>query len=389
MKVAMVSEFAYPITGGVSEHVHFLSRELVALGHDVTVITTLLPGRRREMRALDREAQARDGYRTVRMGHSIPLVANKSVGRFSIGVRIKPQMEYALRDADVVHAQGLAAPILPLWALRTSQAPVTVGTYHTYFTREGALAYRVFYLYVQNALRRLDRTIAVSQPCVDSIAPLFPGRFEVIPNGVDTDLFRPLRPGESRPAGPPRILFCGRLEPRNALGTLLDATARLAATGRSFVLDVVGDGPLRPHYQRTAERLGVEGRVLWHGMLREARARLYREAAIFAAPCTLASFGVVLLEAMASGTPVVCADNVGFREVIGDGAPGRFTRPDDPADLAVGLAEVLDDAALRVGWGERGRRVAVERYAWPTIARRVVAVYEEVLAEKRAAGGTP
>jgi phosphatidyl-myo-inositol alpha-mannosyltransferase len=367
----MVSEFAYPITGGVSEHVHFLSRELVALGHEVTVVTTGLPGRRRETRALDREALARDGYRTVRVGHSLPVVANKSVGRFSIGVRVKPLVEYALRDADVVHAQGLAAPMLPLWALRTSRAPVTVGTYHTYFTRDGALAYRVFYLYVQNALRRLDRTIAVSEPCVESIAPLFPGVFEVIPNGVDTELFRPLRTDEPRPAGPPRILFCGRLEPRNALGTLLDAAARLATGGRDFVLDVVGDGPHR---------------VVWHGTLREARARLYREAAIFAAPCTLASFGVILLEAMASGTPVVCAENVGFREVLRDGAPGRFTRPDDPADLATGLAEVLDDTALRAEWGERGRRVAVERYAWPIIARRVQAVYEEVLAAKRAAG---
>jgi len=382
----MVSEFAYPITGGVSEHVHFLSRELVALGHEVSVVTARLPGRRRETRAVDREALARDGYRTVRVGHSLPVVANKSVGRFSIGVRVKPLVDYALRDADVVHAQGLAAPMLPLWALRTSRAPVTVGTYHTYFTGDGALAYRVFYLYVQNALRRLDRTIAVSEPCVESIAPLFPGVFEVIPNGVDTDLFRPLREDEPRPAGPPRILFCGRLEPRNALGTLLDAGARLAAGGRDFVLDVVGDGPLRLHYQRSAERLGVADRVVWHGTLREARARLYREAAIFAAPCTLASFGVILLEAMASGTPVVCADNVGFREVLRDGAPGRFTRPDDPADLASGLAEVLDDAALRAEWGERGRRVVVERYAWPIIARRVQAVYEEVLAEKRAAG---
>src|SRR5262249_56557680 len=127
-----------------------------------------------------------------------------------------------------------------------------------------AFAYRVFYLYVQNALRRLDRTIAVSEPCVESIAPLFPGRFEVIPNGVDTDLFRPLRPGERRPPGPPRILFCGRLEPRNALGTLLDAAARLAAQGRAFVLAAVGDAPLRPHYPRTAARPAAAARPLRH-----------------------------------------------------------------------------------------------------------------------------
>jgi glycosyltransferase involved in cell wall biosynthesis len=139
---------------------------------------------------------------------------------------------------------------------------------------------------------------------------------------------------------------------------------------------------MRPVYHRQARSLGVSDRVEWLGLLDRERPRLYREATVFAAPCVLASFGVVLLEAMASGTPIVCADNLGFRQVIRDGAPGRFVPPDDAEALAAGIAEQLDDADQRREWSERGRRVAVERYSWREVARRVEALYLDVLASK-------
>ena len=96
----------------------------------------------------------------------------------------------------------------------------------------------------------------------------------------------------------------------------------------------------------------------WLGLLNHERPALYRQATVHAAPCVLASFGVVLLEAFASGIPVVAADNVGFRQVIRDGAPGRFVECGSAADLARGLGEVLDDPALRIDWGRRGRAIA-------------------------------
>jgi len=150
--------------------------------------------------------------------------------------------------------------------------------------------------------------------------------------------------------------------------------------GRDFTVQVVGDGPMRPVYHRQARSLGVWDRIQWLGLLDKERPALYREATVFASPCVLASFGVVLLEAMASGTPVVCADNVGFRQVIRDGVPGRFVPPSDPVALAQGIGEVLDDAALRRDWAERGRRAVVERYSWPEVARQVEEVYADILA---------
>ena len=379
----MVTEYAYPVLGGVPEHVHNLSKEMAARGHDVTVLTSRAPiGMKGRARRIDAENWKAHGYRTVRIAVSMPIVSNRSIARVSVGPGQKARVARALRGMDVVHSQGLAVPTLTLWSLRVSEAPVNVGTFHTYF-EGGHWGYKYFFAYVRSTIARTDRLIAVSAPCVTAVRPYFPDAcFQVIPNGVDTDLYRPLRPGEERPPGPPRILFVGRFDPRNGLDALLEAAAILRDEGRDFVVQVVGDGPMRPVYHRQARSLGLWDRVEWLGLLDEERPRLYREATVFAAPCVLASFGVVLLEAMASGTPIVCADNVGFRQVIRDGAPGRFVPPGDAAALAAGIAEQLDDAGLRRDWGERGRAAAVERYSWPEVARRVEEVYLEILASK-------
>ncbi len=383
----MVTEYAYPVLGGVSEHTHNLSRELARRGHEVTVVTSLAPfGRKARARAVDAENLAEHGYRTVRMGLSMPVYGNGSIARLTVGPGLKAAVARTLRDMDVVHAQGLAHPTICLWALRASTAPVRVGTFHTYF-EGGHWGYRHLFAYVRSTMARTDRLIAVSDACVTALSPYFRGqRFDIIPNGVDTDLFRPLAGDEPRPPGPPRILFMGRLEPRNGLDTLLAAARILRDEGRDFVIQAAGDGPLRRRYHRLARSLGVWDRVQWLGSVDKERPRLYREADVFASPCTLASFGVVLLEAAASGTPVVCADNIGFRQVIRDGMPARWARPHDARDLAAGIAELLDDPARRAEWAERGRRLTVERYAWREVARRVEALYLEVLAAKGGLG---
>lgn len=381
----MVTEYAYPVLGGIPEHVHNLSRELAARGHEVTVLTSRAPlGMRGRARAIDGENRSAHGYRTVRVGLSMPVVSNGSVARVSVGAGVKRRVARALAGMDVVHAQGLASPMVTLWALRSSTAPVNVGTFHTYF-EGGHWAYRHFFAYVRSTMARTDRLIAVSDACVTALRPYFgDDHFDIIPNGVDTELYRPLAFGENRPAGPPRILFMGRFDPRNGLDTLLAATRILMDEGRDFRVQVVGDGPLRPKYHHQARSLGVWDRIEWLGLLDKERPRLYREASVFASPCVLASFGVVLLEAMASGTPVVCADNVGFRQVIRDGVPGRFVPPADPVELAAGIGELLDDAARRADWATRGREIVVNRYSWPQVARRVETVYEEILADKSA-----
>jgi glycosyltransferase involved in cell wall biosynthesis len=114
---------------------------------------------------------------------------------------------------------------------------------------------------VRNSLARLDRRIAVSEACITALAPYFPGEWDIVPNGIDCSLYRPLHADEERPPGPPRILFVGRFDPRNALGDLLEAAAILKGEGRDFTVQVIGDGPARPVYERKAKALGVWDRI--------------------------------------------------------------------------------------------------------------------------------
>ncbi len=378
----MVTEYAYPILGGISEHVHFLSRELVALGHQVTVVTGRT-GQAPRLAEVDLAAEREHGYRTVRIGRALPVPSNGSIARITIPPRQRALLRI-LDGHDVVHAQGLAGSMLPLRAIAFSTAPVNVGTFHTYTEGGRHWAYRVFHSHLTRWLGGLDRWIAVSQACVDGLTPAFPGAYDVVPNGVDCERFRPLGHDETGPGGPPRILFVGRLEPRNALADLIHAGAILRDRGYDFVIQVAGDGPTRGGNERLAERLGIADRIEWLGRIHDELPRRYREATVFAAPCTLASFGVILIEALASGTPVVCADNVGFRAVIRDGMPGRFVPMRDPHELARGLAEVLDDSALRAEWSTRGRALTAERYDWPGVALQVEALYREVLGDRAA-----
>ena len=381
LSIAMVTEYAYPVLGGVSEHVHFLSRELARRGHDVTVVTGNV-GDAGETAELDRQSHRDHGYRTTRIGRSVPVVANGSIARLTVALGIKNLISGAIRGMDVVHAQGLASPTLPMGVLRVSTAPCTVGTFHTYFD-EGHWLYDRIGTYVRNSLARLDRRIAVSEACIDALGHYFPGEWDVVPNGIDCSLYRPLAPGEQRPPGPPRILFVGRFDPRNALGDLLEAAAILKAEGREFTVQVIGDGPARPVYERKARSLDIWDRIEWLGLLNEERPRFYREADVMAAPCVLASFGVVLLEALASGTPVVAADNVGFRQVIRGDVPGRFVPPHDPAELARGLAEVLDDPSRAEEIGVQGRKAVEAVFDWPRVTDRIEEIYREVLEHKR------
>ncbi len=208
----------------------------------------------------------------------------------------------------------------------------------------------------------------------------FPGRYRIIPNGVDVTRFGPeVAPLPHLTDGKLNVLFLGRLERRKGLPYLLQAFALLKKEWPQLRLVIVGgDGGMLAPCQRFVERTGLED-VVFAGYVPDPQVpRFYRSAHIFWAPNTGAeSQGIVLLEAMASGLPVVASNIEGFAEVLEDGRQGLLVPPGDGYALAEALHRLLSDPARREAMGQEGLKTA-SRYAWHRIAQEVLAYYQGV-----------
>ena len=366
MRIALVAEDYYPQLGGVPEHVHNLALQLNRWGHTATVVTSHM-------------GDYPDADFVRRVGTSRVIYSNGGVSRLTTGWRLRRRLEDVFRAGrcDIVHVHGGLAPTFGLaapFAAWRLGIPV-VATFHSWFRRSAGC--RVFRRPLQKILDRHAATIAVSQPVVDAMSRYFELDWEIIPNGVDTSFFHPngRRPMDAL-TDHPRLLFLGRMEPRNGLGTLFAAMPRVLARYPRAVLTVAGEGPWRHYYERRARFLGASVRFV--GEVFADRPDYYGSADLYLCPTRIASFGVTLLEAMACGTPMVVADNVGFRSVVDRGAEAVILPKDDPAAWAETTIGLLADPERRRGMSEAGLAKAA-RFAWPRIARQELAVYERVL----------
>lgn len=362
LRVAQVTEYYYPHLGGICEHAHHLAAELRRRGLHVDIVTP-------------RIGDAPPPAGVIHVGRSVPLPYNGSHARLSVGRHLREELRAVLRAGayDVVHVHSPLTPSLPLLALERGDAAL-VGTWHTQFTR--SVPFRAFRRTLQRRIDTLDAAIAVSPTARDAIARYFDAPWEVIPNGVDTTSFRPGLPAPPEMSdGTPTVLFVGRFDPRNGLATLLGAWPAIRAA-RAARLVIVGDGPLRHHYAHLAAPMRD---VVFVGALGTERAAYYSNATLYACPTTRASFGITLLEAMASARPIVCSDIAGFRDVVADGRESLFVPPERPAALAARVIDLLDDPALQARLGAEGRARAA-RYDWVTVTDGIVAAYERALA---------
>jgi phosphatidylinositol alpha-mannosyltransferase len=302
------------------------------------------------------------------------LLSNGSFARVTAGFRLKEDIREILRREriDVVHLHGPLTPSLGLVAPDAAQElgiPV-VATFHSWFRR--SLAYSIFRAPLQKRLSRFAARIAVSVPAVEAHARYLRSMWEIIPNGVDVGFFHPngRRPPDAVKAAP-RLLFLGRLDPRNGLDQLLTAMPRILEAFPRAELLVAGDGPLRGMYERRARPLG--GSVRFMGRVYDDRPALYGSADLYLCPTSKASFGITLLEAMACGTPIVGSDICGFRELVADGE-SRLVPPDDPRAWADAVIHLIRDPARRAEMSAWGLEKAAG-YSWVEVAARVLEVY--------------
>jgi phosphatidylinositol alpha-mannosyltransferase len=376
MRIGIVSQSYYPRYGGVTEHVHNSAVELRRRGHEVTIIT----GRYRGARQSDRAAGVE------RIGHNIIVPVNRAFVDLTVGFDLRRQMRRLLLayDFDVLHIHCPQAPTLPLIATQESRG-VTVGTFHT--TSGRSVLHDAVHGYLARRVGRLDARIAVSKTAEASSRLYYPGDYRVIPNGVDVTRFHPDRQPFERWRDPSRVnlLFVGRLDPRKGLQYLLAAMPEVVARtrGRARLL-IVGDSCLRGRF---AAQVAPAAREHVHFLGHVPGAdlpRWYATADIFVSPASgNESFGIVLIEAMAAGRPVVATDIPGYLSVIHPGEDAEAFPRGDTATLARLLVALIEDPARRARLAQRGRARALE-FAWPRVTDQIESVYREVLGRRAA-----
>ena len=357
MRLALVCPYAWDRHGGVQSHVRELDRALRARGHSTIVIAP-------------RSARARDanGDGATLVGRSLPVPANGSVAPVAFGPGAGAATRRSLREfhADVIHLHEPLIPSVSLLALLNAAAP-TVGTFHAAAPR--SLGYGVSRALLDRAVQRLTCRTAVSKAARDLVSHYFPGDYAITPNGVDCARFATAEPLDWGPQL--KVLFHGRLEPRKGLDVLIHAMRRLRDL--DVRLFVSGDGP--EALPAKALALGLRVDVEWLGRLSDKELPgAYRTADVYCGPNLGGeSFGIVLLEAMAAGAPVICSDLPAFRQVAGDAA--LFVPPGDGRALAAALRTILTDADRRRRMSEASR-AAARRFDWARLVVGVEAVYE-------------
>ncbi|HEY4869801.1 MAG TPA: glycosyltransferase family 4 protein [Candidatus Dormibacteraeota bacterium] len=367
MKICLVSPYDFMHPGGVTEHVRHLSAKLRDRGHAVTV---LAPSSRVG------DDHGIPGY--VRIGRSVAVRSNGSVARIGLSFHLVRRVRALLSEADydVVHYHEPLVPALPITVLRFHRG-ANVGTFHAMARRN--LGYYYGRPFLKRYFNRLHGIVAVSIPARDFVARYFDGDFRIVPNGIDSVRFHPdlERVASARTPGQSTVLFVGRLESRKGFPTLLEAYGAVRRTRADVRLVVVGDGPMRWGYERQAEALGIPDVQFCGYVGDDMIARYYASADVFCAPANGGeSFGIVLLEAMASGLPVLASAIPGFSQVVAPGSDGLLVPPKKPQAWAQAIETLLDDASLRRAMGQAGLRKA-RLYDWGHVVDEVLDVYRE------------
>ncbi len=381
MRIAIVSDYYYPLLGGITEHVHGQANELTRRGHEVTVVTGNVL---RPPPIVDGEIHPEDDvpFEIVRVGAVLPGYGNASQTYHVIDPLLRRRLRkiFSDRKVDVVHVHAPYSPILPMvGVLAAPKSAVTVGTFHSVFPR--TLLFDLVAPIMRNVISRLDGKIVVSEACIGSLTPYLPYEYTVIPNGIDDRHFSP----EADPIPELRddktnILFLGRFDPRNGLDTMISSFTEVRRrVGPNVRLIVVGDGPLRRWYQKQVPE-DIANDVHWAGRVNWNRPRYYATADIYCTPCQRASFGVALLEAMSCGRPVVASRNSGFQLLMESGKQGFLISPTENVERFVeALTYLIERPDERERMGREGRKTAVTNYAWTHVAQQLEEYYIDLL----------
>lgn len=369
MKIGLVIDDYMARPGGVQEYVRGLYRYLLQHGHQAVIFSSA-------------GGSPTDDLRLIPLGSALPLQGSGSSTSipvtFASAARLRELL--AREHCDVLHVMAPYSPTLSGRLLLHSQAAhvmtflvaIEPGLYRRLL---GALA-----LVQWRSLRRFAARIAISTTAAETARALYGGSYTLIPCGVDTAQFRPeLAPLPGLRGAGANLLYVGRLEQRKGVVHLLRAFARLQRQYPTLTLLIGGDGPERAALERLALQLGLSG-VRFLGYVPAADLpHLFASADLFCAPATYAeSFGIVLIEAMAAGLPIVAAANAGYAGLLAAHPGNLLVPPGNDRALAGALAALLEQPDYCRALGQRNQSAAL-RYSWQVVGQQLVQLYQQLI----------
>jgi phosphatidyl-myo-inositol alpha-mannosyltransferase len=375
MRVGLVTPYSWTVPGGVNHHIEHLAEELEHRGHEAWIIAPVgaLTLRRRSVDS----ARHPFAERFIPVGTALPVPSNGSRAYLAFSPRTVTRVDRTIRHGrfDVLHVHEPATPAVSMAAVMLSTCPV-VGTFHA--ALDSSRGYDDWAWLMRLIMERIDVRIAVSEAAQAFPASRYPGDYRIIPNGIPVERFEVC---QGKPKVDGRILFIGRAERRKGLDVLVKAfplvrrrlphaTLVIAGATRRDVLEAVR-GARTPPDLDGIEPLGwVDDK--------DKLAQLGAAQVVCAPSLTAESFGIVLVEAMAGGVPVVASDLPGYRSVLRDGAVGRLVPPGEPAALAAALVDLLQDEPARTRFAAAGKAVAAD-LSWVHVSDSIINAYEDAL----------
>ena len=363
LRIAIVAPYDLSAAGGINNQIRGQARALRELGHSVDVFGPASGAVKNGERALGR---------TIRV----------TLGGTESGLGVDPRSWPAVgrmlsQPFDIVHLHEPLTPLVPWIVLLRSRAPL-VGTFHVH-REEGHRLYGAFGWVLRPLARRLRARIAVSDAARRTVASHVPGEYEIVPNGIDVNAFRLLRPRPPQLAADRRyVVYVGRLEPRKGVEHLIRAMPSIQRLAPDAALAIVGDGAERTALMQIARDAGAAVQFL--GRVDDECLGAYLQAADVVCSPALGgeSFGIVLLEAMACGKPIVASRIDGYEALVGASGAARLVPPGDSAALATEISWLFGSAERRRTLGGRGSAF-VAGYDWPMVAQRLESIYRRVL----------
>ena len=376
MKIGIVTPYAYPMPGGVNDHVGSLYRVLRARGHDVRIITS--------SHGLQKASEGD----IIRVGKGFSVPFNGSMGTITLSPTYLQQMRQILERErfDILHYHEPFVPFLSLVTLTLSTS-VNIGTFHAFGGL--SISYEFGKRMLGHYAHKLHGRIAVSPAARHFISRYFPGEYKIVPNGVEPGRYQRAVPIARYRDGVPNILFVGRMEPRKGLIHLLRAFRKIQRDGVRARLLIVGTGPGDREARRYVLTRQLDG-VEFLGRVPEGqKAQLFKTADIYVSPATgRESFGIVLLEAMSAGAPIICSDIHGYRGVVRRERDGILVEPGNSDALATAIRRLIDDPDLRARLSRAGEERA-QLFTWERVGQAVEEYYGFVIRRLAEGGRLP